>query len=181
MIGREEALEMLRREIPQVNLIKHTIAVEAVMRGMARRLGGDEEIWSRAGLLHDLDYAHTMEDPERHARMSVEMLQGALPEPALRAILAHCGHIPAVSPMEKAIRCADPVTGLITAAVFMHPARKLAALDVGFLMKRFKEKRFAAGANREQISECEGLGLSLEEFLNLALASMQESAADLGL
>jgi len=181
MISRERALEMLRAEIPQVNLIKHVIAVEAVMRGLARRLGGEEEVWSRAGLLHDLDYARTVDNPEKHARLAVEMLKDELPADALQAILAHCGHVPAVSMMDKAIRCADPVTGLITASALMHPSRKLEGINVGFLAKRFKEKRFAAGADRDQIAECRNVGLELDEFLGLALDSMRESSGELGL
>jgi len=181
MITRKEALDLLHQEIPQPNLIKHVLAVEAVMTGLARRLGGDEEVWSRAGLLHDLDYAHTMDNPERHGRMSVEMLTGRLPQDALQAILAHCGHIEANTAMDKAIRCADPVTGLIVAAALMHPDRKLASVDVHFLLKRFKEKRFAAGADREQIAECRNLGLELEEFLSLALMAMQGASQELGL
>jgi len=181
MISRDRALEMLRQEISQVNLIKHVIAVEAVMRGMARRLGGDEEVWSRAGLLHDLDYSRTVDKPEQHARLAVEMLKNELPPDALQAILAHCGHVAAVSPMDKAIRCADPVTGLITAAALMHPSRKLEGINVGFIAKRFKEKRFAAGADRDQIAECLNLGIELEDFLGLALDSMRESSEELGL
>jgi len=181
MIGREEGLRRLHDEIPQPNLIKHLIATESVMRGLATRLGEDEELWGITGLMHDLDYTRTADDPERHARMSVEMLEGDLPDASLQAILAHCGHVPAVSQMDKAIRCADPVTGLITAAAMMHPAKKLAAVDVPFLIKRFKEKRFAAGANREQIAECKLLDIELEEFLKLALTSMQGAAEELGL
>jgi predicted hydrolase (HD superfamily) len=109
------------------------------------------------------------------------MLKGDLPEDSLQAILAHCGHVPAESLLDKAIRCADPVTGLITAAGMMHPSKKLSAVDVPFLMKRFKEKRFAAGANRDQIAECQLLGLELEEFLGIALNSMQGVAEELGL
>lgn len=181
MIGRVEGLRRLHDEIPQSNLIKHLIATECVMRGLAARLGEDEELWGITGLMHDLDYARTANDPERHARMSVEMLKGDLPDASLQAILAHCGHVPAVSRMDKAIRCADPVTGLITAAAMMHPTKKLAVVDVPFLMKRYKEKRFAAGANREQIAECTQLGIELEEFLEIALRSMQGAAEELGL
>jgi putative nucleotidyltransferase with HDIG domain len=181
MIDRPSALEMLHREIPQVNLIKHLIATEAVMKGLAEEFGEDVELWGRTGLLHDLDYARTMDDPARHARLSVEMLGSEMPDTSLHAILAHCGHIPAESRLDKALRCADPVTGLITAAALMHPSRKLAAVEIGFLMKRFKEKRFAAGADRDQIAECQGIGLDLEKFLTLALWSMQAAAEELGL
>lgn len=181
MIAREAALERVTKEIVAPNLIKHSIATEAVMRGLAVRLGEDESLWGLTGLLHDLDYAQTFDKPELHARLSVKMLAGDLPEESLHAILAHCGQIEAESVMDWAIRCSDPVTGLVTAAVFMHPARNLAALDVGFLAKRYKEKRFAAGANREQIAECERIGVPLDEFLGIALTSMQAASTELGL
>ena len=151
------------------------------MGGLAEKLGEDLELWSRTGLLHDLDYAQTVDDPARHALLSVEMLKDDLPSEGLHAILAHCGHVPALSTIDKAIRCADLVTGLITAAALMHPSKKLAFLDGTFLLKRFKEKRFAAGANREQIAECEIIGISLEDFLGLSLTAMQGASEELGL
>lgn len=181
MIEREAGLELLRKEIAQVNLIKHMLATEAVMKGLANRFAADRELWGMTGLMHDLDYARTVDKPEKHARVTVEMIGTDMPEESLQAILAHCGQIPAVSLMDKALRCADPVTGLITAAALMHPSKKLAAVDVPFLMKRFKEKRFAAGADREQMAECRSFGLELDEFLAISLASMQGIAEELGL
>jgi len=181
MLTREEGLRRLHEEIPQANLIKHLIATESVMRGLAERFGEDADLWAITGLMHDLDYSRTADDPERHARLSVEMLADDLPQSSLRAILAHCGHVPAESLMEKAIRCADPVTGLITAATMMHPSKKIAAVDLPFLLKRFKEKRFAAGASREQIAECALIGLELDDFLTIALTLMQGASEELGL
>lgn len=151
------------------------------MRGLARHLGQEEEVWARAGLLHDLDYARTADEPARHARLTVEMLAGQLPDEALHAILAHPGHVAAESLLDQALRCADPVTGLIAAAALMHPSKRLAGVDAPFLMKRFKEKRFAAGADRDQIACCREIGLELEQFLGMALTAMQEVAGELGL
>jgi predicted hydrolase (HD superfamily) len=156
-------------------------AVEAVMRALAGCLGAEADLWGVTGLLHDLDYAETAEDPQRHARLTCQMLAGRLPDEALHAILAHCGHVPAETPMDWALYCADPTTGLIVAAALMHPSKKLGGLDAQFLLRRFNEKRFAAGADREQIKRCGELGLELEDFLGLSLAAMQGVAAELGL
>ena len=152
------------------------------MRALARRFHQDEELWGLAGLLHDLDYDETAKDMARHGYKTVEMLQDSdLPQEVLHAILAHPGHVERESLMDKALYCADPVTGLIVAAALIHPAKKLEPLDVKFLMNRFKEKHFARGANRDQIQACQELGLSLEEFLGLALEAMKGISRELGL
>lgn len=133
------------------------------------------------GLLHDLDAEETAGDLARHTFITVEWLKDSLPPESLHAIAAHCHHKPAESSFDKAILCADPVTGLVTAAALMHPTRLLSNVSVEFLKKRFREKRFAAGANREQIAGCENLGLSLDEFLEVSLKAMQGISKDLGL
>ncbi len=179
---RQEALALLKRHVKNRNLQKHSLAVEAVMRALARRFDQDEELWGLAGLLHDLDYDETAKDMARHGYKTVEMLQDSdLPQEVLHAILAHPGHVERERLMDKALYCADPVTGLIVAAALIHPAKKLEPLDVKFLMNRFKEKHFARGANRDQIQACQELGLSLEEFLGLALEAMKDISRELGL
>ncbi len=179
---RQEALALLKRHVKNRNLQKHSLAVEAVMRALARHFHQDEDLWGLAGLLHDLDYDETAKDMARHGYKTVEMLQDSdLPQEVLHAILAHPGHVERESLMDKALYCADPVTGLIVAAALIHPAKKLEPLDVKFLMNRFKEKHFARGANRDQIQACQELGLSLEEFLGLALEAMKGISRELGL
>jgi predicted hydrolase (HD superfamily) len=157
------------------------IAVEGVMKRLARHFGEDEMIWGIAGLLHDLDYQETVNDFPRHGFRTAEILKDnqILPE-TIHAIIAHTGHIPAESRMDKALYAADPLTGLIVAGVLMHPQKKLALLDPAFILRRFKEKRFAAGADRDQILTCAELGLSLEEFLQLGIEGMREVSAELG-
>ena len=118
----------------------------------------------------------------RHGRVAYEALAAVdVPEELRRAVLAHVGHVPAESRLERAVVAADPVTGLITAAALIGPSKKLADVRVDSLRKRMKEKRFAANVNREQIARCSELGLALDEFLALSLAAMQRVAPELGL
>ncbi len=179
---REEAYELAKSKFTNRNLFKHVLAVEAVMRGLARHFGEDEERWGLAGLLHDLDYEETKDTPERHTLVTEQILrERGIDEDIIHAIKAHNNQAPRQSLMDKAMYASDPVTGLIVAAALMHPSKRLAEVDVPFLLRRFKEKRFAAGANRDQIRSCEEFGLSLEEFLGIALKSMQEISEELGL
>jgi len=182
MLSRDEALALVRGRIANPNLVKHMLATEAVMEDLADKLGEDRILWGRTGLLHDLDLDVTEGDMARHGRVAYEALQSVdVPEELRRAVLAHVGHVPAESRLERAIVVADPVTGLITAAALVVPSKRLADVKVDSLRKRMKEKRFAANVNREQLARCSELGLSVEEFLGLALPAMQRVAADLGL
>ena len=179
---REEALSLLEKHLKNKNLRKHSLAVEAVMRTLAERFGEDVELWGIAGLLHDLDYDETHNDMGKHGYRTVEMLKSSgLPEAVLHAILAHPGHVERETLMDKALYCADPVTGFIVAAALVHPEKRLSALNVDFLMRRFKEKHFAKGANRNQISSCKDLGMKLEEFLYTSLEAMKAISNELGL
>ena len=180
MIERSEALKLVEARVSNVNMVHHMLAVEAVMRSLARRLGEDEELWGVTGLLHDLDTPETADDFPRHGYLTAEMLVDKLPEEALHAIKVHPGHIPATTKFDWALYCADPVTGLITAATLVHPSRQMAQIKVKSLKKRFKDKRFAAGADREIIQSCERIGLELSDFLALSLEAMQGIADQLG-
>ncbi len=184
MMERERALALVRERIDNANLVNHCVAAEVIMEALARHLGlpeNDVARWGLAGLLHDLDYAETAEDPERHARGAAEELAGVVDEEVVHAILAHAGHVPLVSAMDRALYAADPTTGFIVAAALVRPDRSLAGVEVRSLKKRWKEKAFARGASRDQMDTCTGLGLSREEFLGIALEAMQERAGELGL
>ncbi len=181
---RTEALALVRERIGNENLVNHCVATEIIMEGLARHFGlsdADVARWGRTGLLHDLDYAQTAEDPARHGYITAEEIADILDEEGIHAILAHAGHVPADSPMDRALLAADPATGFIVAAALVHPDRALASVKLASLLKRFKEKSFARGACREQMDTCESIGLSREQFLGIALASMQERAREIGL
>jgi putative nucleotidyltransferase with HDIG domain len=178
---RDEALNLVKSQVKNHNLIKHMLATEACMRRLARHFNEDIELWGLAGLLHDLDYDQTAKDFPRHGLLSAEMLAGKVDEKVVYAIKAHPGHVPALSALDKALHAVDPITGLIVASALMAPDKKLANVDRDFVLRRYKEKKFAAGANREQIASCGNLGLSLEDFTALCVEAMQGIAAELGL
>jgi len=179
---REEAFQLAQSRFSNKNLFKHVLAVEAVMRGLARHFQQPEEMWGLAGLLHDLDYEETAQTPERHTLVTEELLRPyGLPPEILHAIKCHNNLAPRESLMDRALYASDPVTGLIVAGALMHPEKKLAPVETDFILRRFKEKSFAKGANREQIQTCTEMGLTLETFISLALKSMQGIAKELGL
>jgi len=184
MISPDEAHALVVERIPQRNLVSHCVATEIIMRALAERLGmsaDDAGRWALAGLLHDLDYAETADDPDRHGLVSAEQLAGQIDDEMLHAILAHANKAERETPMDHALWCADPTTGFVVAAALVCPEKKLSAVDVSSLLKRWKEKAFARGASREQMAGHEALGLEREEFLGIALASMQARASELGL
>jgi putative nucleotidyltransferase with HDIG domain len=183
-VDRAEALALVRQRIPSRNLVNHSIAVECIMEALARRLGQSEEDvdrWALAGLLHDLDYAETGEDPSRHGLVTAQELAGLVDDEIIHAILGHAEKAPRESEMDRALYASDPTTGFIVAAALVRPDRSLAAVEVRSLLKRWKEKAFARGASRDQMGTCADLGLTREEFLALSLAAMQARASDMGL
>lgn len=179
---KEEAIKLLGERLKNTNLFKHCLATEACLRELAKKFGEDEEIWALAGLLHDIDYEETNADPTRHGLVGADFLTTmSLPPEIIQAVKVHSGHLPAVSKLDWALFAADPLTGLIVASALMHPDKRLKSLDADFILRRFKEKRFAAGANREQINASKNLGLELNEFIGICLKGMQDIADKLGL
>ena len=165
-IEREIAYNLVVEKIGQNNLLKHILAVEAGMRRVAEHFGEDVGYWGLTGLLHDLDYNETAKDEPRHTYVTAEWLKEYnIPDDMMHAIHAHPGHIPCESKLDWALYAVDPTTGFIVACALMHPDKKMASLDADFLIRRFKEKRFAAGATRENIAACSELGLELDQFL----------------
>ena len=181
---RKEVLDSVKANVENENLVKHMLATEAIMRALAKRLGEDEEEWGLTGLLHDIDMELTEGDMSSHSKLGADLTRelGAS-EAMIHAVLCHneAHGIPRETQLDKALFCADPLTGLIIAAALVRPDKKLASVADKSVRKRFKEKSFAAGASREQIACCSEIGLELDEFLELGLAAMQEIASDLGL
>ncbi|MEZ5360464.1 MAG: HD domain-containing protein [Candidatus Zixiibacteriota bacterium] len=168
MIDRASAAELMESKIKNINLRKHIYAVEAGMVRLAEHFGEDTELWGLTGLLHDLDYDKTVKKPSKHTFITEDWLKPYnLPAEMIRAIRCHPGHEPCESRMDWALYATDPTTGFIVACALMHPGKRLAGVDTEFMLRRFGEKRFAAGATRENIAACSNLGLELPDFLNL--------------
>lgn len=181
---RDEALVLLKSYVSNKNLIKHMLAVEAVMASLAKRFAADEDEWRLAGLLHDIDYDKTASDPEAHSIVGAEILEDeGLPEHVVYAVKVHNHYhgLPRKTILDKALYAVDPLTGLIVAAALIHPDKKLGSIDTDFVLNRYKEKSFARGADRDVIASCESFGMSLDEFVALGLSAMQGIAGDLGL
>ena len=184
MLSRDEAFALLKSKNTESNLINHALESEAVMRGLAKRLGKDEELWGITGLLHDLDYATTKEDTARHGLDTAELLEGKLPGEALDAIRRHaCEMNGAEGPdteFDYALRCGETVTGLVHAGALVRPT-KIEGMKPKSLKKKMKDKAFAASVNRDCIRECDKIGLELGEFLQIAIGSVTDIAPDVGL
>ncbi|MBN1464411.1 HDIG domain-containing protein [candidate division KSB1 bacterium] len=179
---REQAHDLVRPRFSNKNLFKHVLAVEAVMRELALFFDQDVEEWGLTGLLHDLDYEETMNRPEQHTLVTEKILQEYdVPDRIVHAIKSHNDLAPHESLLDRALYAADPITGLIVAAALMHPDKKLASIDPDFILRRFKEKSFARGANRDQIKSCQDIGLSLQDFTAISLRGMQKISGELGL
>ena len=176
MLDREQALALLNELGPEKHLIQHALASEAVMRALARHLGEDEEVWGLTGLLHDLDYPLTHEDPAKHGLVGAERIGDRLPEEALPAIRAHNGEMTGCAPetrFDYALRCGETITGLISAAALMRPTG-YEGMEVKSIKKKMKDKAFAASVCRDNIRQCEQAGLPLDAFLALSIAAMRD-------
>jgi hypothetical protein len=182
---RERALDLVNQYIKNQNLKKHLLAVENLMRHLARRFGEDEEIWALAGLLHDLDWEITKEIPERHTLLAAETLEKeGFPENIISAVKKH-NYLHNLTPetnLEKALYCCEEVTGFVTAVALVMPNKKLNEVTIERILKKLKEPSFAKGVNREIILKAEEmLGLKLEELIDIALKAMGEISEELGL
>ena len=184
-ISPEEVREIFRQYVRTDTLIKHCLATEAIMRALARRLGEDETLWGVTGLLHDLDFEETKEDPPSHSLKTAQILgEKGTNEIIIEAIKSHNAEalgIQRTHPLDFALTSAENITGLIVATALVYPDKKLASVKVSSVVKRMKEKAFAKNVRREAILECQRLGLTLEEFVEISLKAMQEMSRDLGL
>jgi len=182
--SREEAFALLREFNQSENLIRHALAVEGVMRYMARKHGEDEEVWGTIGLIHDLDYERF---PDQHCKKTEEILrERGWPEEAIRAVVSHgwgiCSDVEPVSLLEKTLYAVDELTGLVAAAALVRPSRSVMDLTAKSVKKKWKDKRFAAGVNRSVIEKgAELLGVDLTELITDTIMGMREVAEQIGL
>jgi uncharacterized protein len=175
LIGERVANEHLRR---------HMLATEAIMRGLAVRLGEDPDLWGLAGLAHDLDSEETADDFSRHGAVAAETLAAlGVADAAVHAVAAHNPQtgVIAETPFDIALVAADQLSGLITAAALVRPDKDLAGVKLSSVRKRYREGAFARGVDREAIARCTELGLELEEFMAIGLTAMQGASAEIGL
>ncbi len=181
---REEAWKLLLAHNTTDSLIKHALSVEAVMRHYARKLGQDEEMWGIIGLVHDLDYE---EFPAEHCKRSPEMLAAAgWPEEWIRAVVSHgwgiCTEVEPQHVMEKVLYAVDELTGLVKAAALMRPSRSVLDIEASSVKKKWKDKKFAAGVNREVIERGAGiLGVDVDGLIAETILGMRTAAAEIGL
>jgi uncharacterized protein len=185
MITHDEALEVLHSYIKNDKMIAHCLASEAVMRGVARKLGRDEEKWALAGLLHDLDVEVTNADPKVHGLQTEILLKDYDVDPEiLDAIRMHnemATGLERTTEFQHALAAGETITGLIFATTYVYPDRKLSSVKHKSVVKRMKEKAFAASVSRENILECEKVGIPIDEFAAICIQSMLPIADLLGL
>jgi putative nucleotidyltransferase with HDIG domain len=183
-VNREEALVIVNEYIQNQNLFRHMLAVEAAMRFYARKFGEDEELWGVTGLLHDFDW-EIHPTLEQHPQAGVPILQErGVPEVIIRAVQSHAEHtgIPRESQMEKALFACDEITGLIIAVALVRPSRSLMDLKVKSVKNKWKDKSFAAGANRDEIAQgAQEFGIELWEHVGNVIEAMRAIAPELGL
>lgn len=183
-MNRDEALVLLKQNVTDEHHINHSLAVEAIMQGLAERLHEDKDKYGLAGLMHDIDYDVTYENPEQHSLLGAKILeQSGFPDDIVYAVKVHneMHGLERKSLLDKALYAADPTSGFVTAAAMVRPEKKLEKVELKSLKKRFKEKAFARGCSRDQMATCNELGLELDDFLTIALTSMKKCAADIGL
>jgi putative nucleotidyltransferase with HDIG domain len=181
---REEALRIVREHVKNENLVRHMLAVEAAMRFYAEKFGEDPESWGNVGLLHDFDW-EIHPTLEEHPQDGAAILrQRGVPEGVVRAVLSHADHtgVPRESRMEKALYACDEITGLVTAVALVRPSRSLYDMEASSVKKKWKDRAFAAGANREEIERATAeFGIDLWEHVGNVIQAMRSIAPELGL
>lgn len=184
MLSREEAVQLLEENIQAENMRKHCYASEAVLRAMAKKLGKNQDEWGLAGLLHDIDVEITNADPLKHGPYSANILIGKVSDKMLDAIVMHnelATGKERTTEFQHALAAGETITGLITAVTLVYPDKKIASVKPKSVTKRMKQKAFAASVKRENILECEKIGIPLPEFAELSVNAMKEISDVLGL
>lgn len=181
---REAALALLKEYNQSESLIKHALAVEGVMRYMARKYGGDEDTWGVVGLIHDLDYEQY---PDQHCRKTKEILEANdWPEDLIRAVVSHgwgiCSDVKPETDLEKVLYAIDELTGLVATSALVRPTKSVMDMKAKSVKKKWKDKRFAAGVDRTIIQKgADMLGVEIGELITDTIMGMREVADDIGL
>jgi putative nucleotidyltransferase with HDIG domain len=182
-MSRDQALAIVNEFVENENLIRHMLAVEAAMRFYAEKFGEDEDTWGITGLLHDFDW-EIHPTLEEHPQAGAPILrERGVPEEIVRAILSHADHtgVPRQTRMEKALYACDELTGLIVAVALVRPSHSLEDLKVKSVRKKWKDRSFAAGANREEITQAtEEFGIDLWEHVENVIQAMRRIGPELG-
>lgn len=184
MISREQAVTLLKEHVKAENMLKHSFASEAVMRALAKRLGRNEEEWGIAGLLHDIDVEITHANPMTHGPYSENILRDKIRPEMLDAIAMHnevATGKERSTEFQHALAAGETITGLIIATALVYPDKKIASVKPSSVTKRMKQKAFAASVKRENILECEKIGLPLGEFAEISVNAMKEISDVIGL
>jgi putative nucleotidyltransferase with HDIG domain len=181
-MDREDAISLCRERTEKETTVRHLISVEGVMRSLARRFGEDERLWGLTGLFHDLDQDVTGDDADTHAHVAAGWLREAgVDERVVNGVLAHAHAEYRTDRMSHAVVHADAIAGLLVAAALVRP-QKAEGMKVSSVRKKLKEKAFAPGVNREEVTGAEGgLGLPLEEFIAIGIEGLQSVAPEIGL
>lgn len=184
-LNRQQAEALLLEYIASPNMLNHCYASEAVLRALAKHLGRDEEKWGLAGLLHDLDVEKVNADMYVHGKETARILSGLQVDPEIiDAIRMHnetsAGEKRQLE-FQHALAAGETITGMIVATTLVYPDKKLASVKPRSVIKRMKEKKFAASVRRENILECEKIGIPLPDFVALSLAAMQDISEQIGL
>jgi predicted hydrolase (HD superfamily) len=183
MISRENALKLLNQHVKSMTMVKHSLASEAVLRAIAMKMKKDPEEYGIAGLLHDVDVEITQADSFKHGPYAAGMLESLISPEAIDAIVMHNEMATGkerTTVFQHALAAGETITGLIMAIAMVYPDKKLASVKTKSITKRMKEKAFAASVKRENILECELIGIPIDEFAELALVAMQEISDELG-
>ena len=186
-LSRSAAMELLRKHNRDEGHIRHALAVEATMRWFARKAGADEELWGMAGLLHDIDWEKVQATPHLHTKEGAAWLRAeGYPEEIARAVEAHgwglCSDVEPKSDMEKTLFTIDELTGMVITAARVRPSRSLADLEVKSVKKKWKDKAFARGVDRELILKGAGMmGMELDDLILGVIEAMRPVEKDLGL
>ncbi|KYK20493.1 hypothetical protein AYK21_06180 [Thermoplasmatales archaeon SG8-52-2] len=177
MITREEALLLLKKYLKNKDNINYSLTLEAVARDFAKRLERDEEIWGLTGLLYNLDYEYTINEPEKRGILSAMILEDLLPPKAVNAIKAnnymHTDYIPTTS-LDKILIAIDAAVGLIFAIAKSTPSKKITDLDLKTIIEKFNDSSFANKYNRHKIRLCRDVGIEIEMFLNITLNRLMQ-------